>query len=147
MPKRKVLVDPIPADIAALAGSEDLQTKAWTLSALASAMTDPADAGLRAQLAAEATRACTVWSGTDDDFVYHWAQAVEAAGDVPPFASSAMDGYAVRSEEVGAATRENPVSLRLAGQVAAGEIFAGDIPARSCVRIFTGSAFPAATSA
>ena len=75
------------------------------------------------------------------------AEEIFSPIDLPAFSNSAMDGYAVRSEEVGAATRENPVSLRLAGQVAAGEIFAGDIPARSCVRIFTGSAFPAATSA
>src|SRR5436190_18767296 len=66
---------------------------------------------------------------------------------LPLFPNSAMDGYAVRSEDLAGATREAPVPLRLAGQVAAGEIFAGEVPQQGCIRIFTGSALPAGAGA
>jgi molybdopterin molybdotransferase len=60
---------------------------------------------------------------------------VIAGVDVPPFANSAMDGYAVRS-------RETPGRLRLTGEIAAG---AGELPAvapGSAVRIMTGAPMP-----
>jgi len=75
------------------------------------------------------------------------AEEIVAPIDLPAFANSAMDGYAVRSEDVAVATRETPVPLALAGQVAAGEIFSGEVQPRTCVRIFTGSALPPGTDA
>lgn len=62
--------------------------------------------------------------------------------DLPPFDNSAMDGYAVRSQDVVAARSEAPVTLRLAGRIAAGEVFAAEVERGSCVRIFTGSLLP-----
>ena len=44
------------------------------------------------------------------------AEAVVAAEDVPPFANTAVDGYAVRAADVAAA----PVELHVVGEVAAG---------------------------
>jgi molybdopterin molybdotransferase len=56
----------------------------------------------------------------------------------PPFAASAMDGYAVRAADV-----ENaPVKLKLAGQSAAGHGFSGELSAGEAVRIFTGAPVP-----
>ncbi len=44
------------------------------------------------------------------------AEDVAADRDVPPFRNSAMDGYAVRGDDVAAA----PTRLRVVGEVAAG---------------------------
>lgn len=62
--------------------------------------------------------------------------------DLPPFDNSAMDGYAVRADDVAAAKPASPVSLRLCGKVAAGETIAVEISAGDCVRLFTGSPLP-----
>jgi molybdopterin molybdotransferase len=70
------------------------------------------------------------------------AQPVASPVDLPPFDNSAMDGYAVRAEDVLAAKAEAPVRLRLAGKVAAGEVFSGEIGPGACVRLFTGSPLP-----
>lgn len=64
---------------------------------------------------------------------------VVAAEDIPPFASSAMDGFAVRSQDLA----DDPGrSLRLTGHIAAGM---GEVPSveRGCaVSIMTGAVFP-----
>jgi len=60
---------------------------------------------------------------------------VLAAIDVPPFANSAMDGFALRAADA-------PGPLRLAGEVAAGQ---GDLPTvepGTAVRIMTGAPLP-----
>jgi molybdopterin molybdotransferase len=75
------------------------------------------------------------------------AQEILAPIDLPPFDNSAMDGYAVRASDVTSAKPETPVSLRLAGRVAAGESFSGLVSAGTCVRLFTGSALPAGADA
>jgi molybdopterin molybdotransferase len=55
----------------------------------------------------------------------------------PPADVSAMDGYAVRSEDVAA-----PAVLRIIGEVAAGRPFAGTIGPGEAARIFTGAVMP-----
>lgn len=61
---------------------------------------------------------------------------------VPPFPKSAMDGYAVRSEDIAGASKEHPVCLCVIG-----ELFAGDyqrlqpLPG-TAVRVMTGSYVP-----
>ncbi len=62
--------------------------------------------------------------------------------DLPPFDNSAMDGYAVRAIDVMRATADSPSKLRLVGRVAAGKVFAGEVGAGQCVRVFTGSPLP-----
>jgi molybdopterin molybdotransferase len=74
-------------------------------------------------------------------------ERVLSPGDLPSFDNSSMDGYAVRAEEVAAATPETPVRLRLAGKVAAGEMFRGEVTTGACVRIATGSPLPAGADA
>jgi molybdopterin molybdotransferase len=56
----------------------------------------------------------------------------------PPDALSAMDGYAVRAEDVTTA----PAKLRVIGEVAAGRPFEGMVGAGDAVRIFTGGVIP-----
>jgi molybdopterin molybdotransferase len=61
----------------------------------------------------------------------------------PPFDASAMDGYAVRAEDVATA----PVTLRLIGHAPAGNAFDGVVGPGEAVRIFTGGPIPAGANA
>lgn len=65
------------------------------------------------------------------------ATPLTAAHTHPPFDSSAMDGYAVRSEDV-----EPGRPLRLIGTSQAGARFVGMMGPGHCVRIFTGAPMP-----
>ena len=58
--------------------------------------------------------------------------------DVPAHDNSAMDGYAFRGSEPGAA----PIVLKVAGSAYAGHPFEGRVGARECVRIMTGAVMP-----
>ena len=66
------------------------------------------------------------------------ASPVRAVRDQPPFAASAMDGYAV----VAADLASTPVSLKVIGVSAAGHGFAGRVRSGETVRIFTGAPMP-----
>ena len=59
--------------------------------------------------------------------------------DLPPFEKSAMDGYAVRSEDF----PYGPRSLRLVGESKAGMPYSGAVGAGECVAIYTGAEVPA----
>lgn len=63
---------------------------------------------------------------------------VAALRTQPPFAASAMDGYAVRAAEAATA----PVTLRLVGSSVAGRRFEGVLSPGETVRIFTGAPLP-----
>ena len=65
------------------------------------------------------------------------AEDVIATHDQPPFASSAMDGYAVRAEDAEIGAR-----LDVIGKSAAGSGFQGTVGAGEAVRIFTGAPVP-----
>jgi molybdopterin molybdotransferase len=75
------------------------------------------------------------------------AEEVRTPRDLPPFPSSAMDGYAVRSADVAEAAAERPVSLRIVGEVAMGA--PPDVPVGpgEAVRIPTGGAIPSGADA
>src|SRR5919198_3144291 len=66
------------------------------------------------------------------------AEDVAADRDVPPFRNSAMDGYAVRGEDVARA----PVRLRVVGEIAAGGTPARAIATGEAMRIMTGAPLP-----
>jgi molybdopterin molybdotransferase len=66
------------------------------------------------------------------------AEPVGAAVDLPPFPSSAMDGFAVRSADTASA----PVSLILAGNVAAGAPATRALEAGETMAISTGGVVP-----
>ena len=63
------------------------------------------------------------------------AEDVTASRDQPPFAASAMDGWAVRASD-------GPGVLTIVGESAAGRGFEGLVRAGEAVRIFTGAAVP-----
>ena len=65
------------------------------------------------------------------------ARDLAARRTQPPFAASAMDGYAVRAADV-----EPGRSLALAGMARAGARFAGTVHPGEAVRIFTGAPVP-----
>ena len=61
----------------------------------------------------------------------------------PPWESSAMDGYAVRADDVAGATADQPVSLEVVGAVLAATRFEGEVAPGQAVRIMTGGSVPA----
>jgi molybdopterin molybdotransferase len=63
------------------------------------------------------------------------SHAVTAATDVPPFANSSMDGFALRAADA-------PGRLRLVGEVAAGSGATPPLEPGSAVRIMTGAPLP-----
>lgn len=67
--------------------------------------------------------------------------AVAARVSQPPVDVSAMDGYAVRGEDVGRV----PATLRRIGEAPAGAAFNGAVGPGETVRIFTGGPLPAGT--
>ena len=71
------------------------------------------------------------------------AAEVVAGEDVPPFANSAVDGYAVRAESVQAA----PVELPVVAEVAAGAFTDHVLQPGEAIRIMTGAPVPEGTDA
>lgn len=61
---------------------------------------------------------------------------------VPPFPKSAMDGYAVRALDVQGASRTSPVTLRVAGELLAGDYKQISCEENTAVRVMTGSYIP-----
>jgi len=69
------------------------------------------------------------------------AEDLTARRTQPPDDVSAMDGYAVRGEDVASA----PAHLKVIGEVAAGRPFAGRVGKGETARIFTGGVLPPGT--
>ncbi|MEP7353530.1 MAG: gephyrin-like molybdotransferase Glp [Acidobacteriota bacterium] len=68
------------------------------------------------------------------------AENVSADRDYPPFPRSARDGFAVRAADL-------PGTLRLIGEVRAGEVYSGSVGPGETVEIMTGAPMPAGTDA
>jgi molybdopterin molybdotransferase len=66
------------------------------------------------------------------------AGALTAALTQPPFAASAMDGYAVHASDL----TGRPVTLRIAGAAAAGHVFDRALERGAAIRVSTGAALP-----
>jgi molybdopterin molybdotransferase len=64
------------------------------------------------------------------------AEDLVAPAQLPPFPSSAVDGYAIRSEDGGG-------RLSVVGESAAGRPFDGELPQAGAARILTGGVLPA----
>ncbi|MFX1511584.1 MAG: gephyrin-like molybdotransferase Glp [Promethearchaeota archaeon] len=62
--------------------------------------------------------------------------------DVPHFQKSAMDGFAVRAEDLFGATYENPKKLRLIEVIHAGDIPQKTVETGTCSQIATGAPLP-----
>ena len=67
------------------------------------------------------------------------AADIVAPSDLPPFANSAMDGYALRGAEL---PQQGERSFRVAGQLLAGATVAPGFAAGECIRITTGAPLP-----
>ncbi len=67
--------------------------------------------------------------------------------DVAPFDNTAMDGFAVRSADLEAASQDNPVSLTVLEEIGAGAVFEGEVTAGTALRIMTGAPIPAGADA
>lgn len=70
------------------------------------------------------------------------AEPVLALVTLPPWDNSAMDGFAVRAEDVVGASNEAPVRLRVVGEVAAGHVPTTTVEPGTAVRILTGGMLP-----
>src|SRR5580700_3196385 len=66
------------------------------------------------------------------------AEDVAARRTQPPFAVSAMDGYAVRAADVA----KVPANLRIVAEIPAGAGFSGIVDTGEAARIFTGAPLP-----
>src|SRR5512132_1218497 len=67
---------------------------------------------------------------------------VTAAEDLPPFANSAMDGFAVRAADLAGASDQAPVALKVTGEVFAGTARLPTVEAGGAARIMTGGPLP-----
>src|SRR5512136_1804534 len=70
------------------------------------------------------------------------AQDVYADSALPPFDNSAMDGYAIRAEDVAHTSRANAVRLPVIGEVPAGHPTDLELRAGTAMRITTGALLP-----
>jgi molybdopterin molybdotransferase len=70
------------------------------------------------------------------------AEDVVSPLDIPPWANSAMDGYAVRSEDVAGASADHPVRLPVVEHIPAGAFPTRTLGPGESARIFTGAPVP-----
>ena len=75
------------------------------------------------------------------------AQPVVSAINVPPFANSAMDGYAVVADDVATAAAESPVDLQVIDNIPAGATPVKTVAPQTCARIMTGAPLPEGANA
>lgn len=70
------------------------------------------------------------------------SEVVRAERTLPPWDASAMDGYALRANDIGGASRDHPVTLPVSLTIAAGGTQERALPAKEAARIFTGAPLP-----
>lgn len=75
------------------------------------------------------------------------ARSPVARFDLPPFDNSAMDGYAVRAEDLAGASADAPRALPVVGESRAGGPTPGALEGGTAMRIFTGAKMPAGADA
>ncbi len=75
------------------------------------------------------------------------AEDVVATHDLPEFASSAMDGFAVRAADVADATPSRPAELKLVGRAMIGHEPEGTVGAGEAMHIATGAPIPGGADA
>ncbi len=75
------------------------------------------------------------------------SEDVRSAISIPPLPNSAMDGYAVRAEDVAAARQDSPVELPVIGEIAAGSPPEPAVVPGAAVRIMTGAPIPSGADA
>jgi len=71
------------------------------------------------------------------------AEDIVSPIDVPQHDNSAMDGYALRAQDIGSVAETGEIALRVVGEAFAGRPYAGMLGAGECVLITTGAVLPA----
>jgi molybdopterin molybdotransferase len=71
------------------------------------------------------------------------AEEIRSEREVPPFANSAMDGYAVRWEDIRDANADQPVALEILEVIQAGAVPTQAVTSGSASKIMTGAVLPA----
>jgi molybdopterin molybdotransferase len=74
-------------------------------------------------------------------------EAIASPTTLPRWDNSAMDGFAVRAEDVAGASPMQPVELRVIGDVPAGHAPGGQLTPGTAMRILTGAMIPAGADA
>ena len=82
----------------------------------------------------------TVTLGLTDALQHVLSEAVTSPINVPPHRNSAMDGYAVRAEDL---SDRDKVELKIIGTAFAGNPFDATVGKGECIRIMTGAQVPA----
>jgi molybdopterin molybdotransferase len=85
----------------------------------------------------------TADAGLSELFGMVLAEEVFSDIDIPPFDKSAMDGYAVRSDDLNPVPKE----LKLKGTIAAGSLMQDPVKSGECAKIMTGAPLPAGADA
>ena len=75
------------------------------------------------------------------------AEDIRSAISIPPLPNSAMDGYAVRAEDVAGARQDAPTTLPVIGEIAAGSPPEPPVTPGAAVRIMTGAPVPPGSDA
>lgn len=70
------------------------------------------------------------------------AEDVYARRNIPPWDNSAMDGYAVRVDDVEGASKENPAVLKIIESLPAGYISESKLKSGEAIKIMTGAPMP-----
>ena len=101
----------------------------------------PVEAAL-AQILANITHVNTEVVPLTEGFGRILATDITSAIDVPPFANSAMDGYAIVAADSQTARRDAPKQLRVIDNIPAGETPTQKVTANTAARIMTGAPMP-----
>jgi molybdopterin molybdotransferase len=75
------------------------------------------------------------------------AEPIRSPISLPPWDNSAMDGYAIRSDDVAGASEDAPVRLRVVGEVRAGQGADAEVRRGTAIRIATGAPVPPGSDA
>jgi molybdopterin molybdotransferase len=75
------------------------------------------------------------------------AKPIISAIEVPPFANSAMDGYAIIAADIQSAAPDSPVRLQVVDNIPAGATPTQTIVSQTAARIMTGAPMPAGADA
>ena len=89
-----------------------------------------------------ATPLTPVTMALDDAVDLVLAEDVTARGNVPPFANSAMDGFAVIAADLQQASEATPIRLRILEDVPAGSVATRPVRPGTAIRIMTGALLP-----
>ncbi|MCX6098061.1 MAG: molybdopterin molybdotransferase MoeA [Caldiserica bacterium] len=89
-----------------------------------------------------ATPLTPVTMALDDAADLVLAEDVMARGNVPPFANSAMDGFAVIAADIQQASESTPARLHILEDVPAGSVATQPVRPSTAIRIMTGAPLP-----